>query len=508
ENELKINFGFAFVATSEVTKLMPPREPIIKFSDKVALLEWDPNPLRSMYIGYYVERSDDGKIFKRISKLPIAPILDENGNFQLMNKFDSLSVNEKEFHYRIQGLTPFGDVGPYSNSVSGQGISPIKVRAFITDYEISKQGKVMVRWKFPKENEKEIKGFDLERSNKTDGTYIAINKRPIDPTQRSFEDATPNGTNYYRVLTIGKSGQKVTSHAYLIQLQDSIPPAAPNGLKASIDTTGIVTLAWNKNTESDLAGYHVYRSNFSASEFSRLSKNPIPENSFTDTVSLRTLTNKVFYKIIALDTRHNPSTFSPVVKAAKPDIVPPVPPQIESIRSSANGIHICWIKSVSEDVGIHRLLRKDPSSQNWVEVKLFSNRDSTCFVDRPSTKNLYQYKIVAEDSAKHQSGSPMFSAKVIEDGIRARVENVRAEVNRTEKRIVLRWEFKERDVVKYLIYRAEGSNILSLYASTRGDVNEFFDGRVTINVSYQFRIKAVFQGGRESDFSSSLSVKF
>jgi fibronectin type 3 domain-containing protein len=508
ENELKINFGFAFVATAEVAKLLPPREPTIKFSDRVALLEWEPNPLRDMYIGYYVERSDDGKIFKRISKLPIAPILDKNGNFQAMNKFDSLSLNEKEFYYRIQGLTPFGDVGPYSNSVSGQGISPIKVRAFITDYKIVKEGKVLVSWKFPKENEKEIKGFDLERSNKTDGTYIALNKRPIDPTQRSFEDASPNNTNYYRVLTIGKSGQKVTSHAYLVQLQDSIPPVMPSGLKASIDTTGIITLAWNKNIEPDLAGYHIYRSNFSTSEFSRISKNPIRENSFIDTLNLQTLTNKVFYKITAIDTRQNPSAFSSTIRVIKPDVVPPVPPQIESVRSMPNGIRICWIKSASEDVGVHRLFRKDPSSQNWVEVRPFFRSDSTCFIDRPSTKNLYQYKIVAEDSVMHQSNSPVFSAKLTEDGIRPIINDISAEINRTQKKITLSWKYKVDGVAKYQIFRAAGEEKISLLKTVTDKNSYYEDFNLVTNSSYKYLLKVIFKDGSESKFSKPVTIEY
>ncbi len=38
-----------------------------------------------------------------------------------------------------------------------------------------------------------------------------------------------------------------------------MPPAVPSGLKAVVDSNGVVTLTWNKNSERDLMGYKIYR---------------------------------------------------------------------------------------------------------------------------------------------------------------------------------------------------------------------------------------------------------
>jgi hypothetical protein len=171
-----------------------------------------------------------------------------------------------------------------------------------------------------------------------------------------------------------------------------------------------------------------------------------------------------------------------------------------------NGIRICWIKSASEDVGVHRLLRKDPSSQNWVEVKMFLNHDSTCFVDRPKYKNLYQYRLLAEDSAQHQTSSSEILVKRIENGNRPPIENIKTEVNRDEKKIILKWEYKGEEVAKYLVYRSSANESLTLVKSIFGNRNLFEDKNIYPNSNYHYAIKCVFSDGAESVFSKLVDV--
>ncbi len=510
ENQLKINFGYTFVGASALVKLTAPREPTIKFGNRTALLEWDANPLRDLYIGYFIERSEDGRVFKRISKLPVTPLQDENGSLRISTKIDSLPTNEVEFYYRIQGLTPFGDAGPYSSVTKGKGISPIRERGFISDYLISKQGKVLVRWRFPQEYEKEIVGFGLERGTKVDGPYKGVNKKPIDPTQRSFEDSNPSSTNYYRVVTFGKGNQKVVSHPYLIQLEDSIPPLPPGDLSAKIDTLGLVSLSWARNKEPDLAGYHVYRSNFASSEYARISRNPITQNSYQDTINLKTLTNKIYYKLTAIDNRFNPSDYSPPLIVDLPDIIPPLSPIIESIRSTNLGVKIAWNASASDDVVSYRLLRRPLNSISWDTIKVVKAQDSLLFTDRSlEVGREFQYSTVAIDKSKLKSplSSPV-TGRLIDNLIKLAVTDFKAEVDRTDRSITLRWKYNEKNVTKFLIYRVVNDEPLSLYKSVPGNRFNLKDVDVRIDTSYSYRVKVVFVGGNESTFSEPVQVKF
>ncbi|MEJ2007883.1 MAG: hypothetical protein P8Z30_06965 [Acidobacteriota bacterium] len=70
------------------------------------------------------------------------------------------------------------------------------------------------------------------------------------------------------------------SAAVGIKPRDVFPPAAPTGL-AAVNAAGAVDLLWNANTESDLAGYNVYRS-ADGGPFKRINKQMVPTPIFHD----------------------------------------------------------------------------------------------------------------------------------------------------------------------------------------------------------------------------------
>ena len=93
------------------------------------------------------------------------------------------------------------------------------------------------------------------------GSYGAIGESP----DTSFSDADFEfGHLYaYRVRALlteaGKTAESADSPSVAIAPRDVFPPGAPAGLTGVYTAKG-VDLIWNPNTESDLAGYNVYRS--------------------------------------------------------------------------------------------------------------------------------------------------------------------------------------------------------------------------------------------------------
>ena len=66
--------------------------------------------------------------------------------------------------------------------------------------------------------------------------------------------------------------------------------------------------------KADLYGYRVFRANSKHEEFSQITVESVFYSHYTDTISLQTLTKKVYYKILAVDQRQNWSEFSSILK--------------------------------------------------------------------------------------------------------------------------------------------------------------------------------------------------
>ncbi|WP_100657565.1 endonuclease [Alteromonas flava] len=88
---------------------------------------------------------------------------------------------------------------------------------------------------------------------------------------------------------------------------DTTPPSAPTGLTASSEQTA-VSLSWDINNESDLAGYHVYRSTSSGAGYSRITGSLLSAATYNDSSAAANTT--YFYVVAAVDNSNNQSSFS------------------------------------------------------------------------------------------------------------------------------------------------------------------------------------------------------
>lgn len=95
--------------------------------------------------------------------------------------------------------------------------------------------------------------------------------------------------------------------------RDQTPPARPTGLTV-VPGVKRVFLTWNENRESDISGYHVYRSLKSGREYTRLTDTSIKHTTYSDT-SVRS-GMEYFYMITAVDEAGNESLSSKEMKAA------------------------------------------------------------------------------------------------------------------------------------------------------------------------------------------------
>jgi hypothetical protein len=498
--------GFVYLSLEDFAPLPEIKDVKVQFADRLSMISWNTRYVQSFYSAYWVERSEDGKNFKRTNELPYVNVYPENVDDPgIAYKIDSLAENSKIYYYRVIGISPFGEVGPPSEIVKGVGAEALGVAPAIRKVE-SVNGQAILRWEFPKEKESAISGFEIERSRNNDKGFKKIS--PLLPaSNRNFQDPKPEGTNYYRIKALGKGGEKSFSFPALYQLEDSIPPLQPTGLIGFIDTTGRVTLHWNKNAEDDLNGYRVFRSNFQNSEFSQITSEPVDTTEFKETIPLQNLTREMYYKIQAIDTRFNPSGYSKILKLLKPDVVPPVAPVIKEWKASGDKLLLNWIPSPSKDVSLHTLEIRRANENSWMITKSFGVNDKMQYEYASLKTGSYEFVIDAIDSSKNTSSSKTLKVNIT-GGIRKSIENIKATPNRTDKNIVLTWKYDEPDAEKILVYRAEGSGTVTLYKSIAALNKQFTDEKVAINTEYSYYLKVVFKNGQESGFGEKVAVKF
>lgn len=508
----EIQFGFAYTGPSEAAPLPTPAPPEIEtVSESSVLIRWETNALRDVYIGYYLECSeDDGKTFKKVNRVPMT-IMESalNGDGTAYSaQSDTMVVNRKVM-YRITGLNSFGETGPPSDLLVFTGELKFDFNPAIVKTEVIENSRVKLSWEFPAEGLTELKGYEIEHSDKAHEGYAVISHGLIDGGQSEFIDQSPSSTNYYRVVAVSAKGLRSQSFPHLVQLEDSIPPLPPAGLTAGIDSTGVVQLSWKNNKERDLLGYRVYRSSFKNSEFSQITVSPVEDSIYVDTINIKTLTTRIFYKIVAVDNRFNPSAYSEPVQLKLPDVIPPVPPVIRGVRSSKGGVELRWVNSSSKDVAEHRILRKHQFTVSWSAIASIKASDTArVFFDEIDSRHRYQYALIAVDSAglKSTMTSPVWGSALPSD--KSRIENIQGLADRENKIIRLSWSYGQSDVVKFLVYRATRDTNLSLYKSVASADQSFVDRNLAMDTEYIYRVKAVFRDGTESYFSDEVKVNF
>ncbi len=109
-----------------------------------------------------------------------------------------------------------------------------------------------------------------------------------------------------------------SSAEILVDTKDVFPPVAPAGLAAvAAPDEGAIDLSWAPNTETDLAGYAVYRSE-PGGEPARISPagKPIDSPAFRDTTARPG--RQYIYSVTAIDRNGNESPRSTQVNETLP----------------------------------------------------------------------------------------------------------------------------------------------------------------------------------------------
>jgi len=513
----KCDTSYIYISTFIKDRIPQPIISISKIDDGHLIVGWDRAMHSQYFSGYFIERSVDGNLFTRINNKPyVNPESDLTRGSEHITWKDTSVVNYKDYHYRIVGLTSFAEESVPSKSVVLRTVdkTPPSQPSSVTAKHLG-GNRVEITWNHTG-NESDLAGFIIGRSSKANEGFTNVSgDKPIAKNKRVYIDENCNDktTNFYIVAAVDTSGNASASLVSFAAILDSIPPSKPTGLTGKIDTNGVVTLTWPLGPESDIKGYLVHFANDKKHVFTCRTGRAVADTVWRDTISLITLTKKIYYRIQAVDVVDNISVYSDILQLQKPDIIPPVKPFIHNYKVEVGKIMLEYQPSTSSDVASHQFLRKKPNEATWTKLSKVNDTKSNVFYDETIEEaSSYQYSLVAMDSTGNVSEqATTINLKTLKD-LRNPLTNVSATIDTSSKMIYVNWnDIATKNYREIIIYKSENKG--PVISQTRvpampGKKNEYKDKNIDPNKSYEYTTKVVYDKGVTSGFSPLIQAAF
>jgi uncharacterized protein len=504
-----------FVST--FTKESTPSVPPVNFqgSEHAVTLFWQ-KPLPPFgFSGYFIEKSDDdGKIFKRTTNTPRIFVSDsrkDSGAIARIEYFtDSVETNEKVYHYRIIGLDAFGLLSQASNIVlaKGRDLTPPPPATDVVLTQLNDHT-VLINWQEPNPIPPDFGGYLVSKSPLLEESYMPMTQQilPRGITQWIDSSATGNTKTYYRVTVVDTFLNVAHAQPAYLFYKDEKPPAPATQLTGTIDTFGHVTVRWKAPADGDLLGYIVERANDSTHVGIPITKGTLAQVVFYDTITLKTLSKKIYYRVLAVDLSHKSSPPSAWLELKKPDIVPPMPPVITNFVVTDSSVTFSWTPSPSEDVKKLILMKKqeDGSFEKWQEVapSVITTIDKAVIA-----KNWYEYALIAVDSTglSSEMSFPLRVRVYPSNRSPEFVTSLKATLASNKSNIALSWSTASSTEKRFLLYRNTEGGGWEMFKALDGKTSEFSDKDIQLKRNYQYAIKTILKDGIESGLATSVAI--
>lgn len=477
--------------------------------DKSVRLFWSRLEGDARFTAYQIERKDGSRSFGTRTS---SPFINPNSpkdetDDETIVFMDSIPQNYAPYQYRVRGITAFGEPSDWAEiTVSGRDLTPPATPVNVI--AVSQGGKkVKITWKTPIKG-KDLAGFVIGRSENYEGPYSPVDDKLYGITDTVAFDLNANvhQRNFYLVSAIDTAGNAARSLPAYSVIVDSIAPAKPVGLTATIDSLGVVKLHWPMGKEVDLEGYNIYRANNAKEEFSVINKDHVQDNNYMDMVDINSLTKDAYYKIVAFDKSNNPSEYSDMVRVKKPDYIPPVAPQITDFLVGDNNVKLKFMPSNSSDLKAYYVYRKIDTV--FEKIAALSKLD-TAFTDlKLPEKQVLWYTMVAVDSAGLLS-EQAFPQRITLQIKGAELPNLMLSAKKTEKGVVISWD---RSVLlpkgsKLMLYKSYNKNPLEQYTLIDNLSEDFTDIEFEKNDAVGYAVRIQLAGGVLSKISNIVELK-
>lgn len=487
--------------------------------DKSVSLMWNANDGVNEFSGFFIERSEDGGLtYDSLTKdLFIGePIIwvdsakDEATQIKVYQFVDHLDTNYVEYTYRITGIDAFADPSaPAMARGMGKDLTPPTNPVLKSGEYLKSTGEIQLVYSLPNVPE-DLSDLYFEYAYHVDSAFVRYEAESLDPQDTVYRHAPEPDeySHYFRMVAVDTAQNKSRSFPIFVNIPDTIPPPVPNEIHAVIDTLGEVEIKWTDEHVDELGflGYRLYYSNSPDHEFTQLTTKPIIANFYIYHIPLNTLTEKIYYKVQAVDKSYNHSEFSEVVEAVKPDTLKPVTPVFKKINATESSLDLSWVPSSSRDVARQRLIRKN--GEELVEFE-FDHAARDSFRDSTVQKGIiYEYYLQAIDNNNLRSDlSFPLRGKIVDKKRMNGIEKLQFQYSKDEKRIIIDWKKGETEGdFQYMIYRSKDSEKVKNYKAVASNMTEFSD-QIDEPGTYYYAVRVVHKDGSKSLLSERIKVK-
>jgi hypothetical protein len=195
--------------------------------------------------------------------------------------------------------------GKTSEASNVASITPVDVPGRVQNLTATPdQRRIFLRWDKPQERGDLADAYTITRSDVPAEAATVMDTRYEDVRYQPgkmvvYQVTAARSVNGKLVMGVGSESRSAT-------LVDTTPPAAPTGLEV---TQSILT--WEANSEADLAGYYVFRSESADGPFTKVANAVIPTNLFNDP----SYQSGLYYEVSAVDEFNNESVRSAPYRA-------------------------------------------------------------------------------------------------------------------------------------------------------------------------------------------------
>ena len=319
------------------------------------------------------------------------------------------------------------------------------------------------------------------------------------------------GLSYtYRMVAIDAAGLMSRAAEAVVKTRDVMAPQRPQGMEAKV-LKKRVRLTWTRNTEPDLAGYHLYRWLAGQKDSIRINTALLPPQTVTFVDSTATLGEVHYYAVTAVDLTGSESSHSDRAHALVTDKTPPRPPKHLMAEVKAHAVNLHWSPSPDADVKGYQM-RRGQSEKGAFRISPPILTD-TLFVDRGDSSHVltaggrYYYSVVAIDTLKLQS-EPVGIWVALADVEPPLAPGKVSALNHLGREIQVTWNPSlSADVARYVISRIAGLDTTTLDTVSVQAERFCQDDKIAKGANAEYRVVAIDTAGNKSKASLSGMVR-